>query len=65
MCPMPKVRSAAPVLSDQAVEMIAARFRVLGEPSRLRLIQSLEVAEKNVSELVRITVNTPPRASRG
>ena len=61
---MPKVRSAAPVLSDQAVEMIAARFRVLGEPSRLRLIQSLEAGEKNVSELVGITGLTQANASR-
>ena len=35
--------------------MVAARFRLLGEPNRLRLLLALENGEKTVSELVRIT----------
>ena len=40
-------------LSDSALEMIAARFRVLGEASRLKLIHALQSGEKSVSELMR------------
>jgi ArsR family transcriptional regulator len=39
-------------LSEQALELIAARFRLLSEPSRLKLINLLQAGEKNVSELV-------------
>jgi DNA-binding transcriptional ArsR family regulator len=36
-------------LTSEALELVAARFRVLGEPNRLRLIAALEQGEKNVS----------------
>jgi len=49
---MPK-ESSNLELSEGALEMIAARFRVLGETSRLKLIQALQSGEKNVSELMR------------
>ena len=39
-------------LPPEALELVAARFRVLGEPNRLRLISALERGEKNVTELV-------------
>lgn len=39
-------------LSDEALELIAARFRVLGEPSRLKLIRALEGGELSVSDLI-------------
>ncbi len=42
-------------LSDQQIELIAARFRALGEVSRLRLIIALEEGAKNVSQLVKAT----------
>lgn len=44
--------------------MIAARFRVLGEASRLRLLVALEGGEKNVSALVALTGQTQANASR-
>lgn len=34
------------------VELVAQRFRMLGEPFRLRLLQQLESGEKTVNELV-------------
>lgn len=37
---------------DPALELIAARFRVLGEVSRLKLIRGLESGERSVNELV-------------
>ena len=39
-------------LPDEALELIAARFRILGEPSRLRLIHALESGERSVGGLV-------------
>ncbi len=51
-------------LSDEALELIAARFRVLGERMRLKLIIALESGEKNVTELVRATGGTQANVSR-
>ncbi len=39
-------------LSPRALEYVAERFRVLGEPMRLTLLIALETGEKNVTELV-------------
>ncbi len=41
-----------PILPDEAMERIAARFRLLGDPSRLRLINLLMQGECSVQELV-------------
>lgn len=51
-------------MSKEALEMIAARFRVLGEASRLKLIIALECGEKNVSSLVAATGLTQANVSR-
>lgn len=51
-------------LSEEAIELVAARFRVLGEPSRLRLLQSLRKSELSVSDLVEATGLTQANASR-
>ncbi|MBI5384576.1 MAG: winged helix-turn-helix transcriptional regulator [Verrucomicrobia bacterium] len=51
-------------LSDQAIELIAARFKVLSEPSRLKLLIALEEGEKNVSQLVTATGATQATTSR-
>lgn len=62
---MAKSRTARPpAFSDDALELIAARFRVLGEPSRLKLIRTLEAGELNVSELVAATGLTQANVSR-
>jgi len=42
-------------LSAEALQMIAARFKVLSDVTRLRLLIELEAGEKNVTELVRAT----------
>ncbi len=47
-----------------AFEMIAARFRVLADPLRLRLLRELEGGEKNVSELVRLLGASQPSVSK-
>lgn len=50
-----KPRSQVRGLSPQAVELIAARFKVLGDPVRLRLIMALEQGERTVGQLVEAT----------
>ncbi len=61
---MSRKKSASRKLSDQALELIAARFRVLSEASRLRLLGALEGGERNVSELVEVTGLTQANVSR-
>lgn len=39
-------------LSDEALEMVAARFRCLGEPMRLKILRALEDGEETVGQLV-------------
>ncbi len=51
-------------MTPEALELIAARFRVLGEASRLRLIIALEAGEKNVTMLVKQTGMTQANVSR-
>src|SRR5690242_11396758 len=51
-------------LSAEAIDMIAERFRILGEPLRIRIIQTLEEGEKNVSELVSAVGSTQPNVSK-
>jgi DNA-binding transcriptional ArsR family regulator len=40
------------VLPPEALELVAARFRALGEPMRLRLLSILMEGERSVTELV-------------
>ena len=39
-------------LSGQMIELMATRFRMLGEPHRLRILQVLETGEHPVNEIV-------------
>ena len=50
-------------MSDQEIELIAARFRALGEASRLKLIFALREGAKNVSQLVKTTSLSQSNAS--
>lgn len=38
-------------LTDELVELIARRFRVIGEPTRIRLLDQLREGEATVNEL--------------
>ncbi|MGV3757585.1 MAG: ArsR/SmtB family transcription factor [Verrucomicrobiota bacterium] len=49
---MAKTKTTAPVMPPEALELVAARFKVLAEPMRLRLLQLLESGERTVGELV-------------
>src|ERR1035437_1475206 len=60
---MPR-NTSSQTLSEEAIELIAARFRALGEVSRLRLIVAIGNGEKNVSQLVAATGLTQANVSR-
>jgi len=51
-------------LSDAAVDLVAARFRILGEPIRIRILQELQGGERNVSDLVEAVRSTQPNVSK-
>jgi DNA-binding transcriptional ArsR family regulator len=51
-------------LSQEALQLVADRFRVLAEPLRLRMLQSLRNGEKNVSELTALLGTTQPNVSK-
>ena len=51
-------------LSDDALELIARRFAVLAEPTRLRLIHALFDGEKSVNTLVEEIGGTQANTSR-
>ncbi len=51
-------------LSEEALVLIAERFKALGEPMRLKLIMALEGGEKNVGELVDTLGTTQANISR-
>lgn len=42
-------------LSDEALEMIASRFKLLADPMRLRILHTLGTNEMTVGELVEVT----------
>ncbi len=58
------VKMSHRALSTEALELVASRFRVLGETNRLRLIQSLNGCERCVGELSEMTGLTQANASR-
>lgn len=57
-------REKALAMRPEAIELVAARFRVLGEPLRLRLLQQLAGGERSVSELAALVGTTQPNVSK-
>jgi DNA-binding transcriptional ArsR family regulator len=51
-------------LSSAMTELIAQRFRLLGEPMRLRILQVLEPGELPVGEIVSELKSSQPNISR-
>ena len=51
-------------MSDKMLDLVARRFRTLGEPYRLRLLQELETGEKSVGELVAALEGNQPNISK-
>ncbi len=63
-----KVRAVAkrprPMMTWEALELVAARFRAMGEPLRLRILQQLETGECSVSALAESLGATQPNVSK-
>lgn len=51
-------------MSDNTLAMVAERFRLLGDPFRLRLLQALNDAERSVGELVVLTSGAQANVSK-
>lgn len=51
-------------MTPEAIEQVAERFRVLGEPMRLRLLHALRRGERSVGDLVQRTGATQANVSR-
>lgn len=51
-------------MSWEALELVAARFRAMGEPLRLRILQQLEDSERSVSALAESVASTQPNVSK-
>jgi len=51
-------------LPEKVVELIAYRFRVIGEPTRIRLLELLREGELSVQELVERTGATQQNVSK-
>ena len=49
---------------DPLLELIASRFRLLGEPLRLKLLAALSVGEQSVGALVEVTGANQPNVSK-
>ncbi len=52
------------MLTQEALELVAARFRAMGEPLRLRMLQALESGERSVSALAESVESTQPNVSK-
>lgn len=51
-------------LTREALELVAARFRAMGEPLRLCILQELEGGERSVSMLAERVASTQPNVSK-
>lgn len=61
---MPATAKSRRKMSASALELVAARFRILGEPNRLKLLIELERGGKCVGELSKATGLTQANVSR-
>jgi DNA-binding transcriptional ArsR family regulator len=51
-------------MSEATLEIVGRRFRTLGEPFRLRILQHLQAGEHTVSELVELLDGNQPNVSK-
>lgn len=51
-------------MTENMIEPVARRFRVLGEPQRLRILQVLKSGSRSVNEVVEAIGLSQPTASR-
>lgn len=51
-------------MSDEMLELVSQRFRLLADPMRLRILHQLQAGEKTVTELVDATGASQPNVSK-
>lgn len=51
-------------MSPEAMELVAYRFKLLGDPTRLKILHALQDGEKSVTQLVEITGASQPNISK-
>ena len=51
-------------LPDELIELIAQRFRVIGEPMRIKMLDAMHDGELTVGELVELTGSTQQNVSK-
>lgn len=56
-----KGRTAMPL---EALQLVAARFKVLSDPTRLQILQMLQSGEESVSEIAEAVQTTQPNVSK-
>lgn len=61
---MPTATKSRHEMPSAAMELVAARFRLLGEPNRLRLLAELQEGERCVNDLAEATNLTQANVSR-
>jgi DNA-binding transcriptional ArsR family regulator len=57
-------RNESPEMTWEALQLVAVRFRALGEPLRLRILQNLEHGEMSVTVLAAKIGSTQPNISQ-
>ena len=55
---------AKQAMSDKMLDLVARRFRTLGEPYRIRILQELEAGERSVGEIVAALDGNQPNVSK-
>ncbi len=50
-------------LDEEALELVAHRFKLLSDPMRLRILNILQNGEKSVSEIVSLSGTSQPNVS--
>ena len=59
-----KTATNGQAMNDAMLDLVARRFRILGEPYRLRILQQLERGELSVGALVEVLDGNQPNVSR-
>jgi ArsR family transcriptional regulator len=52
------------LMSLEALRLVAARFKVLSDPTRLQILQLLQSGEESVSEIAQAVQTTQPNVSK-
>lgn len=59
-----KPKKAHHTLSPEAMQLIAKRFKIMGEPMRLQILHALQGGEQTVTELVNTSQSTQANISK-